>query len=447
MVTYFTRGAKRTVKLKRNVAISFVLRGVNVLAGFALVPLTINYVNPTRYGIWITLTSIIAWFSFFDIGLGHGLRNKFAEAVALGKHKLAKVYVSTTYAILAIVTGAAMIVFLAVNPFLEWTAILNTTSEMSRELTIVALIVFVFFCIQFVLQLVNVVLTANQEPAKAATFKLIANLISLLTVFVIARTTSGDLVKLAVALGAAPLIALAGASIWFYSGAYSRYAPSYRHVHFRLAPQLMKLGVKFFVIQVSGIVIFSTDNVIITQLFGPTEVTPYSLAFKYFSSVTVIFSIIVSPFWSAITEAYVKADMQWIRRSMTGMLRAAGILSLLAIAMVAFAEPAYRLWVGESIQIPWTLNILMCAYFCINLFTQPFTFFINGTGKVQLQLIQSVVMALLNVPLALSLAGSTSLGINGIILAVIVASIPGLILSSIQYRKITGNTATGIWNR
>ena len=54
--------------------------------GLVLVPLTINYLNPTKYGIWITLSSVIGWFSFFDIGLGNGLRNRFAEAIANNDH-------------------------------------------------------------------------------------------------------------------------------------------------------------------------------------------------------------------------------------------------------------------------------------------------------------------------------------------------------------------------
>ena len=47
-------------------------------------PLTIDFVNPTQYGIWLTLSSLLAWFSFFDIGLSLGFRNRFAQAKANG---------------------------------------------------------------------------------------------------------------------------------------------------------------------------------------------------------------------------------------------------------------------------------------------------------------------------------------------------------------------------
>src|SRR5674476_825157 len=140
IVTYFTnslsRGHERSVKAKKNILLSIVIKGLSILISLVLVPLTIHYVNPTKYGIWLTLSSIITWFSFFDIGFGHGLRNKFAEALAKGEEELARIYVSTTYAILCIIIGIVLILFLCINPFINWAKILNTTQEMAGELSI-----------------------------------------------------------------------------------------------------------------------------------------------------------------------------------------------------------------------------------------------------------------------------------------------------------------------
>jgi Na+-driven multidrug efflux pump len=140
------------------------------------VPLTIDYVNPSRYGIWLTLSSIISWFGFFDIGLGNGLRNKLAEAIAKGQEESARIYVSTTYAVICIIVGILLILFLCINHFINWAKILNTSQEMADELSILAVIVFVFFCLRFVFQLLNTVLTANQEPAKASFFDFLGSL-------------------------------------------------------------------------------------------------------------------------------------------------------------------------------------------------------------------------------------------------------------------------------
>ena len=94
--TYFTKGNERSVMVKRNIAVSLVMKCISILISLQVVPLTIGYVNSTKYGIWLTLSSIIAWLSYFDLGFAHGFRNRFAEARAKNNMKLAREYVSTT---------------------------------------------------------------------------------------------------------------------------------------------------------------------------------------------------------------------------------------------------------------------------------------------------------------------------------------------------------------
>ena len=82
-----------------------------MVAGLLMIPLALNYLNPTKYGVWLILSSLIAWVNFFDIGLGNGLRNKLAEALASQEFVRARTYVSTTYAILTIIISLLLISF------------------------------------------------------------------------------------------------------------------------------------------------------------------------------------------------------------------------------------------------------------------------------------------------------------------------------------------------
>ena len=136
------KGHSRSVKAKKNIIASFVIRGLSIAMSLLVVPLTINYINPSRYGIWLTLSSIVSWFSFFDIGLSQGLRNKFAEAKAKGDDTLARTYVSTTYAILTIIFSGVWVIFLIANHFLNWAHILNIPDNMQAEVSRLAVIVF-----------------------------------------------------------------------------------------------------------------------------------------------------------------------------------------------------------------------------------------------------------------------------------------------------------------
>ena len=151
-------GHERSVKAKKNILASLVIRGGSIAISLVLVPLTINYINASRYGIWLTLSSIVAWLSFFDIGLTQGLRNKFAEARARGDDELAQIYVSTIYALLAIIFSCIWISFIIGNNFLNWASILKVSESMRDEVSTLALVVFTYFCISFVLKIITTIL-------------------------------------------------------------------------------------------------------------------------------------------------------------------------------------------------------------------------------------------------------------------------------------------------
>src|ERR1039457_877950 len=133
--TFFSTGHERSVKAKKNIIGLVISKGLSIFISLLLVRLTINYVNPTNYGIWITLSSIIAWMSFFDIGFGNGLRNKFAEARATGNEIKARNYISTTYAILSIIFSVVWIIFFFIHFFVDWSYILLIILHRSEEHT------------------------------------------------------------------------------------------------------------------------------------------------------------------------------------------------------------------------------------------------------------------------------------------------------------------------
>lgn len=437
-------GHERSVKAKKNILAAFLIKGGSIIISLFLVPLTIHYVSSDQYGIWITLSSIIGWFGFFDIGFGNGLRNKFAESVARGEHEKARIYVSTTYAILTIIVAIILVIFLSINPFLNWSKILNAPSKMAAELSTLALIVFVFFCLQFVLQLITTVLTADQQPAKASLFNFYGSLFSILLIFILTKTTSGNLIYLGAVLGFIPSAVLIVSSIWFYSRKYKIYAPSLKYVKFSYARDLMTLGVKFFLLQIAGIVLYQTSNIIIAQLFGAAEVTPYSIAYKYFSIIPMVMGIIMSPFWSAYTEAWVKKDIDWIKKSLKNLRLIWASLAILSIIMLVFSNFVYRIWVGKEVIVPFSVSLALSIYVVMLCWTNIYSLFLNGAGKIKLQLYISFLTMLFNIPLAIYLG--KKIGIAGIVLSTIILCAISIIIEPIQANKLINNKAKGIWN-
>ena len=115
--SFIKKGNERSIKAKKNILAMLFLKGGNILVNLMLIPITINYVNADNYGIWLTVSSIISWMSFFDIGINNGLKNKFAEAKAMNNEVLIQKYVSTTYFVLALIFVPLMILLLIANTY------------------------------------------------------------------------------------------------------------------------------------------------------------------------------------------------------------------------------------------------------------------------------------------------------------------------------------------
>ncbi|MFT3932616.1 MAG: MATE family efflux transporter [Chitinophagaceae bacterium] len=441
----FSKGHERSVKAKKNILAAIVIKGLSIAISLVLVPLTIQYINPSRYGIWLTLSSIVGWFNFFDIGFGNGLRNKFAVSVAKGEHEKARIYVSTTYAILGIIIIVVLALFFCINPFLNWAKILNTPPQMAGELRLLALIVFVFFCLQFQLQLITVTMTANQQPARGSFLTFLGSFISLTIIFILTKTTSGNLLYLGIAFSAAPVIVLLLSSIWLYTHEYKKYAPSFKYIKFSYARDLMGLGIHFFLLQIAGVVLYETSNIIISQLFGPAEVTPYNIAYRYFGIVTMVMATVMTPFWSAYTEAWTKGDYEWIKNSLKKLRFLWLGITVMTIFMLLFSNFFYRLWVGKEIKVPASISIIIAIYVVMNAWNNIYSLFLNGAGKIKLQLYGCMLGMALNIPLSVYL-GKT-FGIGGVLLSTVLFSCINMILEPIQTQKLLNRTAKGIWNQ
>lgn len=445
IVIYFTVGHERSLRAKKNIILIFLYKGSAALIGLLIVPLTLHFLDSVKYGIWLTLSSIMGWIYFFDVGLGNGLRNKFAEAKANSNNDLAKGYVSTAYAGLFIVVGLIFLIFIIINKYLNWTKILNAPENLKEELNLLVIVSFSFFCMGLVIKLIDTILIADQRPGTSSFILLICNIFILGFIYLLTKTTSSSLLLAGIILSAASILIWLFASVYFYMKDYREVRPSIRNINWNYGRELMSLGTKFFVIQISVLVIFTSSNIVITQLFGPAQVTIYNIAYKYFSIVIMIFSIITTPFWSAFTEAYVKKDFEWIKKTTNKLIKMWFFFSIIMIIMVIISNSVYAIWIGREFTIPISITIFMGIYTALLNLSNIFTAFINGTGKIKIQLYLAILMGSISVPLMIFLASTLALGVTGIILAICISVVPFLIFLPLQYYKILNNKAFGIW--
>ncbi|MDR0505325.1 MAG: MATE family efflux transporter [Dysgonamonadaceae bacterium] len=418
----------------------------NIMTGLLLVRSAIGYVDKEPYAIWLTVSSIVAWFSFFDIGLSNGMRNKFTAALVQKDERAAKTYVSTTYFSMFAIFFSLWIVFAFVNNSINWCSILKIKESSLSEIQTLVFIVFSYFCIQSVLRTVNTILTANQQPAKASLIDLIGAIFSLVIVLILKQTTHNSLVYLGLGLTIAPVIVLIIANLLLFNGKYKKYAPSLNYYDWNYLKDIFGLGFKFFVIQIAALIQFQTANFIIARSISMSDVTDYNIVYKYFHVLNMGFMILLTPFWSASTEAFHKNDFAWIK-NMTKKYSIFLLLFIFAGALMLPVSPfAYDLLAGENVvSIPFFVSLSCLAFMITTMFGAIYVNLLNGIGAVKIQYYTSLVTPFLFILSCWLFIKYMNWGIYSIFIASIISNLNGIIIAPIQYRKIFIKGKKGIW--
>ena len=437
----------RTKNISEHVFKSFLFKGGGILANLLLVPLSIAFLDTENYGVWLTLSSFIAWFTFFDIGLGHGLRNKFAEAKSRGDVDKAKGYVSTAYFTIGTIGILFLIISIGISFLIDWTAVFNTSNSLRAPLHILMPIVFGSFALRLIFTLIISIYTADENHSMQSKISFIIAVGSLVLIWIITYTTKSSLLLFGILFSVFPVLVLMALHFYGFKTKFEKYRPRLKYVKREYFKEIFGLGLSFFVIQISVIAMFSTDNLIITQLFNPEAVVPYNIAYKYLALGFMVFDMILIPYWSSITVAYEKKETAWIKEALNNLTKISfGAIGLLVI-MVLISPYVYRIWLGELVVVPIALTIMIAIYFIITVVYAPYNYFINGIGKIKLHMISFGIGALVNIPLSIILVKYFDLGVEGVMLATIICIAPNLILFPMQYHKIINNTATGLWNK
>lgn len=442
------KGTQRSIKVKKNIIAMIGIKGISLGISLLYVPLLLHSMNSINYGIWLTLTSIVSWVAMCDIGLGNGLRNKLSETIAAADYLLGKVYISTAYvSILSIMCVLFSIFFVVSNMFLSWNSILNAPEIEPSELNLLVNVVFFTFALNFVLSLINSVLFALQMPAVSSTLTTLGQFFSFVIVFVLVKCFNVySLLILGSVISIVPVVVLIISSIILFTGKYKYLSPSFRYIDLTKIKDILGLGMKFFVLQIITIVLYQTNNLIIMHIVSNEAVVEYNIAFKYMNVLLMIYTIIVTPLWSATTEAYVKGDLQWIMNVVKKMDKIAFLFILIGLIMLLTSDFVYRIWLDlPKSNVSIATTSLIYFYVVGNILYANYGYILNGIGKLNLQILVTAILAFLYIPFSYFLGHKY--GLSGILSAFAIVAIMNFVWSKIQFSKIISGKAYGIWNK
>jgi O-antigen/teichoic acid export membrane protein len=444
----FFKGSDRSTIIKKNIIGSFAIKGLSILTTLILVPLTINLLDKEKYGIWVTIFSIVTWFNIMDIGLGNGFRNKFAIAISQGNIALAKQYVQTLYSSTILISIGLFLSFVFLSFFLEWNNILNLPISFDENIDMIIGVIFGLFCVQLILKNISTLLLSLQKTTISNSLILFSNILSIGIISFSNLFYELDLFGIALIFMTSPIIIYCITTVMFFGINYKELRPKFIVIPQRkYLNELMSLGIKFFIIQITTIVMFSSSSIVITQLFGPGNVTEYSVAGQLFGGPQIVFSIILTPFWTPFTEAYSREDFIWLQKAINKLMFIWIFFSFATIMLWLVSPVVYEWWLGDKILIPYQLSFQFALFTILIMWSSIFSSFLSGIGKIKLALYGAIFQLIVNIPLAIFLSTSLKFGITGVILATNLNLFIAVVLLFIQTKKILNRRAYGIWNK
>jgi O-antigen/teichoic acid export membrane protein len=430
--------------LQKNILASFLIKGWSALIVLLLVPATLNCLGEYKNGIWLTISSLLLWIDNMDIGLGNGLRNKIAEYMAHGEHERTRSLISSTFAMLTCIIIPVLLILLLLIAISDPYAVFNADPSKVDQLDQVLMVTVTLVCTSFIFKLIGNFYMGMQLPAVSNLLIALGQTLVLIGTYIVLYSGSHSMMLIALVNTGAPLFVylLAYPYTFFYK--YPHLRPSFKLINFKEARAVINMGVQFFIMQISGVILFMTSNLLISKLFTPALVTPYQITYRYFSILLVAFTVICMPFWNATTDAYERGDIQWIRNATRKLrLMIIGIMACMVL-MVILSPWVYSIWIGDSITIDIRMSIVMATYIFILIYSMRYSYFINGIGKLRLQLIFTTAAAVIFVPLAYLTTQYTH-SIIWFMIVMCLVNIPGLIVNRIQFSKLINGQAKGIW--
>ncbi len=391
-------------------------RGLGVLISLISLPLTVRYLGKLEYGVWVTISTSVVMLAVLDLGIANTLTNFISEAYAAEDQGRAQQYYATAFWVsVAVVLFLTPVCWLAWYS-IDWGALLHLKEgALIAQARLCAAIAAAMFLVGLPLNLVNRVFAGYQEVHLANYFAIGNNVLSLAALLVVIALR-GSIVALMAAYCAAALLGTLSLNLWLFL----RHKPWMRPLPWKARPGIARLlvgqGSLFFILQLTNLVVFYSDNLVITHYLGAAEVTPYSLAYRLTSYAGLLQALVVPSLWPALTEAYQKGDLTWVRRMYRAITRKSLIAIAIAAVLLAIAgRPIIRVLAGSSTVPSELLLCLMAAFSFVMAVTSNQALLLNASSRLRLETVVAVLAAIANLYFSIYLV--QRIGSVGVILS------------------------------
>lgn len=410
----------RLARMLRGGASGIAGRGLGILVSLVTLPLTVRYLGPTEYGVWVTISTTVVMLSVLDLGIANTLTNFISEAFSRDDRVMAQSYFATAFWLTVLITCVIGAGGALVWRWVDWGALFHLEDPLLvMHARVCVAISLGFFLVSLPLNLANRVLGGYQQVHISNYFAMGNSVLGLIAIITVVAV-KGTIIHLMIGYCAAMLTGTVAMNVWLFAWQKPWISPTVRKVERSMVQALFTQGFLFFVVQITGLVVFNSDNLVITHYLGAAEVTPYNVAWKLISYATMLQTLLIPSLWPAFTEAYHKGELAWVRKTYRAVMRK-GLLAvgLAALCIAIGGRSVVRVWAGNVAVPSRTLLWSMACWGLLVSVTTNQALLLTATNRLRRVAAVAVLAAVLNLILSISLV--SRMGSEGVILGTILS--------------------------
>jgi len=318
------------------------------------IPLTLNYLGEERFAVWMIVSSILSLMTFSDMGLGNALVNIISGSDASDNKTDGRVNacISTTFFMLVMISIIGGLTYIAIEEYISWSEIFNVSSDLAKEESgVVGLLVVAIFLISLPIGLVQKVQMGLQNIHLNNLWLTLGSILSLIGVlFSVSMKLGLPWLLFSILIG--PVIAniCNGVKLFFWDRRDLR--PNLKKFNIKELIKVAKIGMLFFLLQISSLAANSLDTIVIAQLLGAKNVAVYAVVKKIFL-LAQLGQYLISPFWPVFNEAMANDDYKWAKKTLTKIIFLSislGLLSTLPILLLG--DWIISTWINPELYVP-----------------------------------------------------------------------------------------------
>ena len=376
-----------------NMLVAFGVKGLALVVSLFTMPAYLRFFDDElALGLWFTVVSVLNWVLSFDMGIGNGLRNHLAEALAKNDEQNAKKYLSSAYISVGAICVCLSVAFYFLFDFINWNKVFNIEADVvsSEALLLSVRIVFIGIIVQMFIRLISSVLYAIQKSSANNIIQLFTTVLTLVCVVLLpGKSNDENMITMAVVHSVACVLPPFVATVLVFSGKKMRKViPSVRGFSFSHAKDVLSLGGIFLIVQIAYMLIMNTNEYLITFFTDNADVVDYKIYNSLFMLGSTAFTLALSPVWSAVTKATAEKNVAWVKSLYKKLLIFGALFCLGELLIVAFLQVAVNLWLGdEAIEVNYIYGLIFALSGSAMILSGVFSSIANGLGKLKPQLI------------------------------------------------------------